>query len=149
MAGRLPSTGTLAGGLFILFGVSAVVLAWGYPAGDLRRMGPGWVPAALGWTLIVLGSAIALTGLRKHIAQALPESDPRPLVCLLLGVAAFALLLERAGLIVAIFACVGLARLAGRPYRPLETLALAAFLAALGVTIFVWGLGLPIPLFGR
>ena len=31
----------------------------------------------------------------------------------------------------------------------LVRLALAAFLAALGVAIFVWGLGLPIPLFGR
>ena len=149
MAGRLRSIGTLAGGLFIVFGVSAVVLAWGYPAGDMRRMGPGWVPAALGWSLIALGSAIALAGFLKHIPEALPESDPRPLVFLLLGVAAFALLLERAGLIVAIFACVGLARLAGRPYRPVETLALAAFLAALGAAIFVWGLGLPIPLFGR
>jgi hypothetical protein len=149
MAGRLRSTGTLAGGLFILSGALAVFLAWGYPAGDLRRMGPGWVPAALGWSLIVLGGILASAGLLKRTPEALPESDPRPLVCLLLGVAAFALLLERAGLIVAIFACVGLARLAGRPYRPVETLALAAFLAALGAAIFVWGLGLPIPLFGR
>jgi hypothetical protein len=149
MAGRLRSTGTLAGGLFILSGALAVFLAWGYPAGDLRRMGPGWVTAALGWSLIVLGGILASAGLLKRTPEALPESDPRPLVCLLLGVAAFALLLERAGLIVAIFACVGLARLAGRPYRPVETLALAAFLAALGAAIFVWGLGLPIPLFGR
>ena len=37
MAGRLRSTGTLAGGLFILSGALAVFLAWGYPAGDLRR----------------------------------------------------------------------------------------------------------------
>ncbi|MBN8502433.1 MAG: tripartite tricarboxylate transporter TctB family protein, partial [Sphingomonadales bacterium] len=74
---------------------------------------------------------------------------PRPLFWLLLGVAAFAFLLERAGLIAAILACVGFARLGERPYRPVETAVLAVFLAALGAGIFVYGLGLPIPLFGR
>ncbi len=149
MRSRLLRTGTLAGGLFILFGILAVTLAWNYPAGDLRRMGPGWVPEALGAALIVLGGGIGLGALFAREGEALPERDPRPLACLLLGVASFALLLERAGLIAAIFACVGLARLAERPYRGLETLALAAFLAALGWGIFIKGLGLPIPLFGR
>ena len=44
---------------------------------------------------------------------------------------------------------VAIARLAERPYRPVETAALAGFLAALGALVFVLGLGLPIPLFGR
>jgi hypothetical protein len=149
LRGRLTRAGTLAGGLFVASGALALVLAWDYPAGDMRRMGPGWVPAALGFALVVLGAAIAAAGFFAREGAALPERDTRPLVCLLLGVAAFALLLEHAGLVASIFACVGVARLAGRPYRPVETFALAAFLAALGAGIFVFGLGLPIPLFGR
>ncbi len=133
MIARLRQPGALAGLLFAALGVGVVALAADYPAGDMRRMGPGWMPEALGWTLVVLGLGIASF----------------PLLCLLAGVAAFAVLLEPAGLVAAIFACVALSRLAERPYRPAETLLVAAFLSALGAGIFVYGLGLPIPLFGR
>ncbi|MBI3506787.1 MAG: tripartite tricarboxylate transporter TctB family protein [Proteobacteria bacterium] len=149
MGSRLLRAETLAGGLFVLCGALAVALAWDYPMGDMRRMGPGWVPSALGWALVVLGGGIGAAGFFARAGAAMPERDTRPLTWLLLGVAAFALLLEHFGLVAAIFACVGVARLAERPYRPVETLALAAFLAALGAGIFVLGLGLPIPLFGR
>ncbi len=149
MQGRLTRAETLAGGLFVLSGVFTLVLAWDYPVGDMRRMGPGWVPDALGFALVALGAAIGGLGFFAREGAKLPERDMRPLACLLLGVAAFALLLEPAGLVAAIFACVGTARLAERPYRVAETFLLAAFLAALGAGIFVFGLGLPIPLFGR
>lgn len=149
MHGRLTRAETLAGGLFVLAGALTLFLAWDYPAGDMRRMGPGWVPDALGIALVALGAVIGAAGFFAREGAALPERDTRPLVCLLLGVAAFALLLEPAGLVAAIFACVGVARLAEKPYRPAETFVLAAFLAVLGAGIFVFGLGLPIPLFGR
>jgi len=146
---RLTRVGPLAGGLFALSGLIAVWIGSDYPAGEARRMGPGWVPVALGWSLVVLGAGIAVAGLASRADERLPESDLRPLACLLAGVAAFALLLEPAGLVAAILACVGIARLAETPYRPVETVALAAALAAVGAAIFVFGLGLPIPLFGR
>jgi hypothetical protein len=146
---RLRQPGTLAGLLFAILGACVVVLAGDYPAGGMRRMGPGWMPEALGWTLVVLGLGIAAGAVFARTPEELPARDMRPLLCLLAGVAAFAVLLEPAGLVAAIFACVALARLAERPYRTLETLLLGAFLSALGAGIFVYGLGLPIPLFGR
>lgn len=149
MIARLLRPGTLSGLLFTAIGIAVVALSAAYPAGDARRMGPGWVPAALGWALIVLGLGIAASGVLARAGEALPPRDLRPLLCLLAGVAAFALLLEPAGLVAAICACVGLSRLAERPYRGRETAALAAFLSALGAGVFVLGLGLPIPLFGR
>ncbi len=149
MIARLRQPGALAGLLFAALGVGVVALAADYPAGDMRRMGPGWMPEALGWTLVVLGLGIASFAVLARGAEELPKRDTRPLLCLLAGVAAFAVLLEPAGLVAAIFACVALSRLAERPYRPAETLLVAAFLSALGAGIFVYGLGLPIPLFGR
>jgi len=146
---RLLRAETLAGLLFVAFGAAALWLAAGYPYGTATRMGPGYVPVALGWSLVALGSAIALAGARAKTDDALPKSDARPLLFLLLGVGAFALLLESAGLIAAIFACVGVARLAERPYRSVESALLASGLALAGAAIFVYGLGLPIPLVPR
>jgi hypothetical protein len=149
VSARLIRAETLAGFLFLAFGAAALWLSADYPFGTSTRMGPGWVPTALGWSLIALGAAIAVAGFARPAGTAVPQSDARPLLFLLLGVAAFALLLEHLGLIAAIFACVGVARLAERPYRIAETALLAAGLAALGAALFVWALGLPIPLVPR
>ena len=149
MLDRLRRPGTLAGLLFVAIGAGVVALAGAYPAGQMQRMGPGWMPRALGWALVALGLALGFAAALSPRGADLPPRDLRPLLCLLTGIGVFALLLEPAGLIVAIVGCVAVARLAERPYRPVETAALAGFLAALGAVVFVLGLGLPIPLFGR
>jgi hypothetical protein len=146
---RLTRAETLAGLLFAAFGAVAVWLAADYPYGTPTRMGAGFVPTGLGWGLVALGAAIAVAGLIARDTDALPQSDTRPLLFLLLGVAAFALLLERGGLVAAIAACVAVARLAERPYRWREVVLLASGLASAGALIFVLGLGLPIPLVPR
>jgi hypothetical protein len=146
---RLTRAETLAGLLFAAFGAAAIWLASDYPYGTPTRMGAGFVPIGLGWWLVGLGGAIAAAGFVPHAAQKLPQSDARPLLFLLLGVAAFAVLLERGGLVAAIAACVGVARLAEQPYRWREVALLAGGLAVAGALIFVVGLGLPIPLVPR
>lgn len=149
MFARLLRPGALAGLLFAAIGLGLVVLAAAYPAGQMQRMGPGWVPRALGVSLAALGLGIAVSAVLSRSGEDLPPRDLRPLACLLAAVAVFAFLLEPAGLIAAIVACVAIARCAESPYRLRETAVLAAFLAALGAVVFVLGLGLPIPLFGR
>ncbi len=149
MLERLNRAETLAGLLFAAFGAVAIWLAADYPYGTPTRMGAGFVPTGLGWGLVALGAAIALAGFFARDADAVPQSDARPLLFLLLGVAAFALLLERGGLVVAIASCVVVARLAERPYRWREVVLLAGGLATAGALIFVIGLGLPIPLVPR
>jgi len=146
---RLNRAETLAGLLFAAFGAVAIWLAAAYPYGTPTRMGAGFVPTGLGWGLVALGAAIALAGFFARDADAVPQSDARPLLFLLLGVAAFALLLDRGGLVVAIASCVAVARLAERPYRWREVVLLAGGLATAGALIFVIGLGLPIPLVPR
>ena len=146
---RLNRAETLAGLLFAAFGAAAIWLASDYPYGTPTRMGAGYVPIGLGWGLVALGLAIAVAGIVARNAEAPPQSDARPLLFLLLGVAAFALLLERGGLVVAIASCVAVSRLAERPYRWREVVLLGGGLAAAGACIFVLGLGLPIPLVPR
>ena len=78
---------------------------------------------------------VSLNWLKQHI------SDIRNL--------AFGLLIDGFGFLAAVAALVVLARLAGRNQSLGETAVLAVGLALLGAGIFVWGLGLPLPLLPR
>ncbi|MCC5989654.1 MAG: tripartite tricarboxylate transporter TctB family protein [Pararhodobacter sp.] len=143
----------VAGGLLATaLGVFAMWEGSGYAIGSIRRMGPGWFPLALGVLLVALGLALALWGLTRHAARAEPgpeseSADWRALAAITAGLAAFAALIERAGLVPAVFALVALASLAAGPPRPLRVLALAAAISALSWAVFRLGLGLPLPAF--
>lgn len=121
-----------------------------YSIGTARRMGPGWFPVALGWLMLGLGGLLALNGLTGRDA-APPEGDEtaRPMSVLWVGagIAAFALLLERAGLVPATFAMVALASFAAPRPRPLTVAALGVVVAVMAWVVFRLGLGLPLPAF--
>jgi hypothetical protein len=70
----------------------------------------------------------------------------RALIVLPLAMILFGVLMEQAGFVPAIAALAVGSAAAGRQFRLLEVLLLAAFLTAASVAIFVWGLGLPYPL---
>jgi hypothetical protein len=64
----------------------------------------------------------------------------------IVAAAAFALLIERAGLWVATPALVGIASLGDVDLTFTEVAALAAVLTGVATVVFVWGLGLPLNL---
>jgi hypothetical protein len=70
----------------------------------------------------------------------------RPLLLILVAVAAFALLIEPAGLAIATTAIVLIGAAGGAEFRLLEGIALAVGLAAAAVVLFVVGLKLSIPI---
>lgn len=147
---RINPRAVAGGMLATALGVFAMWEGGGYAVGSIRRMGPGWFPVALGVLLVALGLALALWGLTRHGARAEIDSeraDWRALAAITAGLAAFAALIERAGLVPAVFALVALASLAAGPPRPLRVLALAAAISALSWAVFRLGLGLPLPAF--
>lgn len=133
-----------AGGLLVVLGLSAAVYAMAnYPAGALRRMGPGMFPMILGYLLAGLGALIALPALFR--GGDLPAPDWRPLVAILIGITVFAVIVERFGMVPAIIgltACVVFAD--GRP-GAFRTLVLACGLAAIAVVVFQLALDIPLP----
>lgn len=131
-----------AGLIFAAAGGGALVLSQGYPWGVLARMGPGLFPALLGGLLLLIGVAVAARGVAVEAAGA-GEIAWRPLLGIPAAVLAFALLVERAGLLVATLALVILAAAAGPLGRPHEIAAVYIVLSALALGVFVWGLGLP------
>lgn len=141
---RLRSPQDLAAGLLLgAIALAGLWLARGWDAGTLAMMQAGFFPRLVCVLLLAMG---LLT-----MARALTADRPtafgwawRPAVAITVAVVAFAALLDRLGLVLAILALIGIGGFAGRPLRPGPFAALWAGLATGCVAIFSWGLGLPL-----
>jgi hypothetical protein len=127
----------LAAGLIILvLGVIVAAESLTYPFGTLRNVGPAIFPMLLGIILAALGLTIIFEG-RVSLAVA-PAVPWRAILAICASLASFALLIDRAGAYVAIFALIFLAGLADRTFRPV-TLLIVAFCLCAFVTALVMG----------
>jgi putative tricarboxylic transport membrane protein len=131
-----------AGLIFITIGGGFVLLAQQYRLGDMHRMGPAMFPTLVGALLAVLGAIIALRSFAFE-GEPVPRFYLRPIGVSLLGIVLFGVALQWLGLIAAVAVLV---LVAARDVRPLENLALAAVMILFSVAVFVWLLGLPLPL---
>ena len=135
-------TGLLFGGLGLF---ATLYAATHYTLGTAVRMGPGYFPTWVGGLVTLLGLALALRSLKLD-GPALPRIRLRPIVFVLGGSLAFGYFLKPLGLVLATVLLVVISAAGGHEFRWREVLALAVGLAAFAVAVFVWGLGLPFPL---
>jgi hypothetical protein len=134
-----------AGLIFIAIGGGFILLAQQYRLGDMHRMGPAMFPTLIGALLAALGLIIALRSFALDGAP-VPRFEARPIGVSILAIVLFGIALQWLGLIAAVAVLVLVGAYAARDVRPLENLALAAALVAFSVGVFVWLLGLPLPL---
>ena len=134
-----------AGLIFIAIGGGFILLAQQYRLGDMHRMGPAMFPTLVGALLATLGLIIALRSFALDGAP-VPRFEARPIGVSILAIVLFGIALQWLGLIAAVAVLVLVGAYAARDVRPLENLALAAALVAFSVGVFVWLLGLPLPL---
>ena len=133
-----------AGIVLIAVGAAAILVSRDYPLGTMLRMGAGYFPTLLGGVLVLFGMHLLVKGLRS--AERIEAGwSLRALIVLPLSLALFGFLMDRAGLVPALAALILGSAAAGREFRPLEVILLAAFLIAFSVAVFVWALGLPYP----
>jgi len=110
--------------------------------GQLRRIGPGFMPRVVGWALLALSVGLFFEALRIRPQH---SSIPfRPILLVMAGIGSFAVVIERLGMVPAIFGLTVLSALAERPFDPLRTLLLATGISVLGVVLFIYALGLPL-----
>ena len=137
-----------SGVMFIAFGVLFVFVARNYDMGTAARMGPAYFPTVLGGLLGVLGAFIAFRGVTLASEDDHGGVDKfhfKPLLLVLGGVVAFALLLRPMGLVVAIAALVIIASLGSGEFKWREIVPLGVGLILLVLAVFIYGLGLTIP----
>jgi hypothetical protein len=136
----------VGGGLLLIGGVAFSWYAFEhYDIGTPRQMGSGLFPAALGILLTFFALSILVTApFRAGIAPPIPLRAP---IFVVLSVAAFAALIESAGLIPAVVAVTVISAFTERKVRPLTTIVLCVVLSLTAWLIFRVGLGLFIPMF--
>jgi putative tricarboxylic transport membrane protein len=134
-----------SGLMFVAIGASFIVLARQFRLGDLHRMGPAMFPIMVGGLLAGLG--LALAG-RAFVLDGPPVErfHARPLGVSLLAIVLFGLALQWFGLVPAVAVLVLVGAYAARDVNLPQTVGLAAAMVAFSVVIFVWLLGLPLPL---
>lgn len=135
-----------AGVMFIAFGLFFALFAQNYDMGTSQRMGPAYFPTVLGGLLTLLGAVVALQGLTVHTIDGKVETFHfGPLLWVLGAVVAFGALLRPAGLVVALVALFAIASRGSHEMRIRELVPLSIGLSVLVLVVFIWGLGLTIP----
>lgn len=142
---RIDYVDIVGGVLLILFGAAVTYTSVSYyPMGTASRMGPGMFPAGLGVVLAGLGVLLALQALRKPGDK--PDIRVFSPLFVLGGIAAFAALIGPFGMIPAIVAILVISSLADLKIRPVSLVLSCIGLSLLAPFVFVFLLGLRIPL---
>jgi len=136
----------LAGLLFFVVGAGAFYMALDYPFGSTLRMGPGYFPRVLAGILMAFGVYVGTRGVLSP-EKVLGKWGWKPLAFIVAALVAFGFMMDRFGLIPALVVMFFIAARAGHEFKLLEVVLLTIFMTAFSVAVFVYGLGMPYPLF--
>jgi hypothetical protein len=137
-----------AGLIYVSLGAAFLWFGRDYRMGVGARMGPGYFPVVLSWIMIVLGF-VSLGRALLVRGEAAGGIQWRPAILITSACVAFGLLLERAGLPIALVALCATGFYASREFRvDAKVLLGTAGLVVFCVLVFVKGLGVPMPLVG-
>jgi hypothetical protein len=128
--------------IFMAIGLAGAYFGRDLAFGTTARMGPGYFPVVLSWTIFAIGVVVGFKGLTIEG----PRIEPiqlRPILVIVSAILIFGSLVEQAGLAITAALLTVLAGYARRDTSLLETLLLAAGLALFSVVLFVYGLSQP------
>jgi hypothetical protein len=136
-----------AGLIFICIGATAILLSQQYEIGTARRMGPGYLPTAVGIVLMAFGAWLLLTAWRSAQPDPVESHALAPLGLIVGAVVSFALLIDTAGFVVAMAALVFVSCFYRAITNPLEVMLTYVTITAFSVAVFAYGLDVQLPLF--
>jgi putative tricarboxylic transport membrane protein len=133
-----------AGLLFVAIAAFALWIARDYPTGTAVRMSSGYVPRLLCLLLLAIGTFVSLRALAID-GPPITRVRPRPLVLVTAAIVVFASTIQTLGVVIATVLLVLIGGYASPRVRLIEMVAAAVVLALVTIAIFIWGIGLPIP----
>jgi hypothetical protein len=137
----------VAGAIFAVAGVVFFAMSQQYDIGTATAMGPGYFPALLGICLTLLGLGSIVKGILAKHYDPIDAHSIEPLILILLSIVSFALLIERAGLVVATFVSIFLACFRRALSHPIEVFAVFLVLTTFNLIVFIYAFGMTIPVF--
>lgn len=138
----------VSGGIFVVAGTYFALESLTYDVGTAFRMGPGFMPLALGTVLAGLGLAIAASGWKKPDAEQRLAPAWRGIVLIIGVIVFFGATIRGLGFVPVVLISSFAAALSSRLNSPLFSILLAITLTVMCTLIFVVGLGMSVPLFG-
>ncbi|WGF86711.1 tripartite tricarboxylate transporter TctB family protein [Marinivivus vitaminiproducens] len=139
----------ISGLIFVAFGAAFAGTALTYDLGRAIRMGPGYMPLVLGTVLVLLGLAILVVGLRHAPDTGEPAPVPwRGMVLVVVTLLFFGYCIRALGFAPTVLAGAFATAMASQRNTIASALVVALGVTALCIAIFIYGLGVPIPLVG-
>jgi len=136
-----------AGLIYVGAGLGFALGALNYRMGDPARMGPGFFPFWIGVLMAAVGMAVVAAAVgRKATEQKVKGLELGTMIWVLGGVVLFGVLLQPAGLIVALVVLVFVSSRASHEFTWRGTLVNCALLIAFSIGTFIYGISLQIPL---
>jgi hypothetical protein len=137
-----------SGIMFLVVGIGFAVGATNYSMGTAARPGAGYFPLILSTILAILGAIILFKSLTIETEGGgrIGSIAWRPLSIVVGAIILFGVMLPRLGLVVTVPVLITVVSLAGDEFKWRGVIIAAAVLTAFAWAVFVWGLGLTIPL---
>lgn len=137
-----------AGLLFLAVGLHFALGAWlTLRMGSPLQMGPGYFPLVLGLILCALGIAIIAVALRGAPVK-LDAVSWRGVALVTASIIFFAVTIRGLGVAFGLGGAVLLAALSTEKNSLLQSIMIAAVFTAASIVVFIWLLGIPLPVIG-
>ncbi len=135
----------LAGLLLLAIGAGGFYMALDYPFGSALRMGPGYFPRVLAGVLMAFGVFILVRSLLT-VEKVKGRWGWKPLAFITVSLVAFGWTMDNLGFIPALVVMFIVSALGGHEFRWKEVAILTVVMSSFAVAVFIYGLGLPYPL---
>ncbi|MCM2502830.1 tripartite tricarboxylate transporter TctB family protein [Aureimonas altamirensis] len=135
----------LAGLLFIVLGAIGLLAGRDLEMGTLAAMGSGFLPNMISGFVVLVGLFVLALSVRGEPAD-IGTIALRPIVILLVAIGGYAIAAQYLGFVIGALWVVVIGSLADRSWRPLEMACLAIGLTIFTTVVFVFGLGVQMPL---